>query len=1089
MINEVQGQSGNLLNAKNLKYLQAAPSSTPVISPKPQVAVIQQPAQDVFIAQNPAATESKKSDFKEIIQKYSGAAALAVSAIGFPVIYIASKKSGKKIDTKIDNLVKSKVDEAVKGFIQKTDDVIARMTQASGLDQTVPKKADLWTKFSAIVAVGGTGGLTAYVATNKDKLKEKYSDEEINNTQLSVIDKVNNDSNTYQMANNAQNTAHNAMNTANHALGVAYDAKNIAHGVEYKVNDAFNNARAAMIAAENSLPTITSKYLEKFKENSPIKLLIYPDYEKIINKDRTGEVINSVRNASIKRNSRSAKDTLAEIENYKNNYPKLESLWQITSEYAPIKTGGLGVVPVDLQNNFEKLGINNTTFVPMYLNGNSSEYFRNNGNYTYIYDNKIFDLRKIAELPLEVYREGEHTSKKVEYFLSEVPLYTKEEKEKEPVKSSPYKDLTKQIVFVKCDDYFKNGGIYNSTTTAEETERFAVFDKAVYQLAKIKVNQALGNKKIGLSNFNITDKEAYHKLKAPNSMILNDWHAGSLAGLMRYRAPFEYNYNKLESNTYNALKNMPLLMIGHNLGCQGKTNDGTEIQPIKDKVTENVINTLYDNYAKGIVENALSGIDNADMWNTLLMKSETEERHFNHLFNGVALSDWFVPVSENYTTELLDPNHKERAGILFPLLEMRKEAGTFGGIINGLDKELNDMNALRAGKNHGYVTDAQFKPYDKNTPIKEILEVRKQNKEEFYDKFINPILNGTYKAGKIPGVIWSPDGNDKTKEITKKDFVDAPLISFAHRLTDQKGLQIFEGAVNILFDNWEKDFPGKTMPYFLVGGSLDDAGHLKYLESLKNPAYGENKERINRVISLQGFLPNPGIMAASTFFVAPSTYEPCGLTQGEAFGKGTPIIATYTGGFVDTIYDDKFGAEKPKYYKETKIGTTGFFSKYDDGNLEANKQHFYEAMVRALKVYFDEPKKYEQMIKNDLKVDFSWAQEAKQGPIYRYMDKLGPSHKVLSTESINKIDKTTGKTLLDSNGKPIQQEYLIISEIELPDITKKELAKENTKMLIMDKNGPRPAISKELELIQAKETKKAAEKAKAEELEKQGKEE
>ena len=176
-----------------------------------------------------------------------------------------------------------------------------------------------------------------------------------------------------------------------------------------------------------------------------------------------------------------------------------------------------------------------------------------------------------------------------------------------------------------------------------------------------------------------------------------------------------------------------------------------------------------------------------------------------------------------------------------------------------------------------------------------------------------------------------------------------------------------KGAIFKLFDNWENLFPGKPMPYFIVGGPPESEEELGYLYDLKNPDYGTNKARLDHVIALKGNMPNPAIMSASTFFCAPSTYEPCGLTQGECFAKGTPVIATDVGGFHDTIKD----------------GETGFLAKYPSTDA------VYDKMVEALKMYFYDHDKYKQMVANDLQVDFSWNQPGKQGSIFEYTDKLG----------------------------------------------------------------------------------------------------
>jgi len=48
----------------------------------------------------------------------------------------------------------------------------------------------------------------------------------------------------------------------------------------------------------------------------------------------------------------------------------------------------------------------------------------------------------------------------------------------------------------------------------------------------------------------------------------------------------------------------------------------------------------------------------------------------------------------------------------------------------------------------------------------------------------------------------------------------------------------------------------------------------------------------------------PLLRAAADIFVAPSEYEPCGLTQGESFEMGTRVLATDTGGFHDTVFTE-----------------------------------------------------------------------------------------------------------------------------------------------------------------------------------------
>ena len=948
----------NLLSSSAFKRLQqtetpqqTSPVTTPVVQqqqPSPQI----QPQPQVDTFNQKTLNGAQKSSFAKIAEKYSGPAALLVSVIGLPVVYTQAKKSNAKAAKSMQNLldemknlnIEKKIEEAVSKInLPKPE---AGSSAPAG-NNAFPASTVLTSLF---VGIGSALGINEFVKNNKETLKQNgYKEEDINTASQKASEILN-------KSENALNTANGIAGAASEAKAIAYEAKNAAYGAQntvnsfdQRINEANNRATDAIKATELGLDPLMQQYTVRHFDLNLLQVL---DYAKKIDNKKTAQALDSIHNAAITRLDRTAAQTVRDIKAYKEKFPELTATWSLTAEYAPIKTGGLGVVPVDLQDNFMQLGIDTPTFIPMYLKKNQSEFIEYpQGEYKYVYNGKTFNLKKAAETTTHVFRNGQTKPEKIEYYVTE--------------ESIPDSDKKKTLVFVKSRDYF-NDNIYDSTTNAEETERFALFTKSVYNLAKLKVNMALTdpdekNPKTGISNLKICDKEAFDKIKAPNSMVLNDWHAGSMASLLRYRAPMEYNYNEIPKKTFEALKDMPLLMIGHNLSCQGNSNAGSGSLLSKNRVTENIINTLYDSYAIAITEHAHSGIsgENDDMCNTILMKRRTGDKHFNHLFNGVALSDWFVPVSKNYTTEVI--NDPMKSGILYPLLQRRQNSGTISGIINGLDKNKVDMKAV---SHKNFVKDLELAEYDQNTGIDRVMELRTENKGRFYNAFVKPIMDGTLDKPEVVG---------NNVNISEQDFVDAPVISFAHRLTNQKGLSIMKGAIFRLFDNWDELFPGKKMPFFIVGGPAEAADELQHLYDLKNGDYGKNKERLNHVLALKGNMPNPAIMAASTFFCAPSTYEPCGLTQGECFAKGTPVITTDVGGFHDTIID----------------GKTGFLAPH------VSEESFYNKLVEALKMYYERPEDYKKMVQNDLEIDFSWVQKDKQGPIFEYTDKLGFDRKDL----------------------------------------------------------------------------------------------
>ena len=60
---------------------------------------------------------------------------------------------------------------------------------------------------------------------------------------------------------------------------------------------------------------------------------------------------------------------------------------------------------------------------------------------------------------------------------------------------------------MKNDDYFRDD-LYDNTPFAEEPERFAMFTKSVYTLAKYKVASALDSNLTGVENLTINNKKA-----------------------------------------------------------------------------------------------------------------------------------------------------------------------------------------------------------------------------------------------------------------------------------------------------------------------------------------------------------------------------------------------------------------------------------------------------------------------------------------------------------------------------------------------------------------------------------------------------
>ncbi|NOQ45059.1 MAG: glycosyltransferase [Desulfobulbaceae bacterium] len=162
---------------------------------------------------------------------------------------------------------------------------------------------------------------------------------------------------------------------------------------------------------------------------------------------------------------------------------------------------------------------------------------------------------------------------------------------------------------------------------------------------------------------------------------------------------------------------------------------------------------------------------------------------------------------------------------------------------------------------------------------------------------------------------------------------DLPLFTFIGRLTAQKGVDILLRSLGLLLDE-NADFQ------LLILGSGDPVLEKK-LQLLT-----EMKETAGRLCFLKGYDPDLAnkIYAAGDFFLIPSLYEPCGLTDYIAQLFGNLPIVHYVGGLVKVI-DEETGFA---YTEHTPVALA-------------------EAMERALATYRLQPENIPAMQKAAVK--------------------------------------------------------------------------------------------------------------------------
>ena len=173
-----------------------------------------------------------------------------------------------------------------------------------------------------------------------------------------------------------------------------------------------------------------------------------------------------------------------------------------------------------------------------------------------------------------------------------------------------------------------------------------------------------------------------------------------------------------------------------------------------------------------------------------------------------------------------------------------------------------------------------------------------------------------------------------------------PLLVSVGRMVEQKGFSILLPAL--------EELAGLNCRLFLVG-----SGQREYEE-----AAAEAAARFPRSVFLfRGYNEPLAHMAyaGGDFFLMPSRFEPCGLSQLISLRYGTVPIVRAVGGLRDTVFEHD-GPE----------GNGFLFSGYTPEDLLG-------AVTRALEVYRDGESR-KKLVLRGMKADFSWNRSA---PLYR----------------------------------------------------------------------------------------------------------
>ena len=237
----------------------------------------------------------------------------------------------------------------------------------------------------------------------------------------------------------------------------------------------------------------------------------------------------------------------------------------------------------------------------------------------------------------------------------------------------------------------------------------------------------------------------------------------------------------------------------------------------------------------------------------------------------------------------------------------------------------------------------------------------------FYGEGMHDVLN--HKAADLVGILngisvdeWNPEKDDliysrynsqylqgkhynKRKYLienglTDKDNLDMPLIGLVTRLAEQKGIDLIMSKLEWLLSNNICRF---TM---LGAGEKHYEDFFRYIQ-WKYPKLALINLGFNNVLSHR-------IIACSDYFIMPSRFEPCGLTQMYSLQYGTIPVVRSTGGLVDTVIE---------YNLDTKIGNGFIFNNYNDDDMAF-------AITRALEIYGSD-KHWDTIRRNAMSADNS----------------------------------------------------------------------------------------------------------------------
>lgn len=273
-------------------------------------------------------------------------------------------------------------------------------------------------------------------------------------------------------------------------------------------------------------------------------------------------------------------------------------------------------------------------------------------------------------------------------------------------------------------------------------------------------------------------------------------------------------------------------------------------------------------------------------------------RKQNFLKRGILYADIVNTVSETYAKEILTEEYGE--GLDKLLLELR---GKLFGVVNGIDYET-------------------------------------------WDPSSDPLIPTNFNAASLGKRVENKIALQREFDLERgaQKFVMAVVA----RLVEQKGGDLLAESIPPFLAMYPE-------AQLVVVGSGEEK-YMLMVEDLKK----RYPQRVGLHLMPNFTLPHL-VYAGADVFLAPSKFEPAGLTQLEAMRYGCVPVGRATGGIADTVEDFDF---------QSGTGTGFLFEEFDMWQLFAS-------LVRAYEIYHH-PSVWKNLQERCMKKDFSWKSSAQK---------------------------------------------------------------------------------------------------------------